>query len=129
MPRGGRRPGAGRPKGSKSKKTVAREMAEEELRSIIKQHLPEMVASQLANATGLKYLVVRNKKTGKFERVAENAAKALKGGDEEIIEVWEKDPNVNAFKELLDRGFGKSREPDRKVDLDGTILFKWEGEE
>jgi hypothetical protein len=41
--------------------------------------------------------VVRDKKTGKVVRVTEMMAKAKLGQDEEIIEVWKKDPNVQAF--------------------------------
>jgi hypothetical protein len=46
-----------------------------------------MLDAQIAHAQGLKYLVVRNSKTGKAVRVTEMMVKAKLGKDEEIIEV------------------------------------------
>ena len=64
------------------------------MRNAVIAHLRPMLEAQIAHAQGLKYLVVRNSKTGKVVRVTEMMAKAKLGKDEEIIEVWEKDPNV-----------------------------------
>lgn len=72
----------------------------------VARELGPMVDAQIANAKGIKFLVIREKGTGKFKRVAEGRA-AQHDPDEEIIEVWEKDPSVQAFDSLLNRALGK----------------------
>jgi AAA domain len=67
----------------------------------------------LANALGIKYVVVRQKSSGRFLRVAALQAEKLKP-DEEIVEVWEKDPSVQAFTDLLNRAIDK---PVEQVDM------------
>lgn len=49
-----------------------------------------MTESQVANAKGLKFLVARDEKTGKFEKVAS-------GG----TEIWDKDPSTQAYQTLM----------------------------
>lgn len=130
MKNGGKRPGAGRPRGSKSQKTLEKEEAKRVAREIILAELRPLLESQIANAKGIKYLVVRERKGGKFIRVTETMARARSGGmkpDEEAIEVWEKDPSVHAFAELMDRALDKAAqpvkgEPDAPIRLD--IMWK-----
>jgi hypothetical protein len=117
MPRGGARPGAGRPKGSKEPKTLEKEAAREALRQMVFAQQRPLVEAQIANALGIKYLVVREK-SGKFVRVTESMAKVKLGPGEEIIEVWEKDPSVHAFQDLMDRAIGK---PSDKLEVTGTV--------
>ena len=116
----------GRPKGSKNKATLRSRMEEDAFREEVKKHLEPILEAQVANAMGIKYIVVRKKKGGKFTRVTTAMAKAREGlqNDEEIIEVWEKDPSSHAFKELLDRAYGKPREPERKITVD-LKTYKW----
>ena len=57
--------------------------------------MEQLVEAQLANATGLKYLVRRDAKTGKFLRVT--ADMLDEQTDEDRIEMWEKEPHVGAF--------------------------------
>ncbi len=90
----------GKKKGHKSKATLSKEQGREALRSLVLAAMLPMVEAQITNARGLKYLVTRDKKTGKFIRVTEAMAKAKLGHAEEIIEVWEKDPSVQAFTDL-----------------------------
>lgn len=117
MPRGGRRPGAGRKKGSQ---TLEKEAARTIVRDLVCKKLHPLVAAQISNACGLKYLVVRDKATGKFLRVHEGAAKNLKPS-EEIIEVWEKDPSVQAFTDLLNRALDKPAEQIQEIKLTGEV--------
>lgn len=87
-----------------------------------------MLAAQIANAQGLKYLVTRDKKSGKFIRVTEAMARAKSGDHEEIIEVWEKDPSVQAFTDLLNRALDKPAEQLKVTGADdGPIehVFRW----
>ena len=111
---GGRRfPRGGKPKGYKSPHTLEKLEAREYTRRLVTAALEPLVTAQIQNALGLKYLVTRDKNTGKFIRVTEAMAKAAEGSDEEIIEVWEKEPSVDAFKSLMDRALDKPKEQEQ----------------
>lgn len=114
---GGARAGAGKPKGTKSKATLSKEAAREIVRQMVLAEMRPMIDAQVANAKGLKYLVTRDKKTGKFSRVTE--AMARLSGKEEIIEVWEKDPSVQAFTDLMNRAIDKPKEQEQEIKLTG----------
>jgi len=117
MPRGGKRPGAGKPKGYKHKATLNKIEARELVRQAVIKELRPLLEAQIAHARGLKYLVVRAKGSGKFLRVTEAMAKVKLGKDEEIIEVWEKDPSVQAFTDLLNRALDKPKEQEQDINL------------
>lgn len=124
MPRGGKRTGAGRPKGTvgvKHAATISKEQAREALRAIVLRDMDALVSAQLAHAKGLRYLVVRQKGSGKFVRVTEAMARAKEGSDEEIIEVWEKDPSVQAFTDLLNRALDKPKEQEQELRITGEL--------
>jgi hypothetical protein len=74
-------------------------------------------------------LVARDKKTGKFRRLtAEALASFEEGSDREVIEVWEKDPNVSAFADLLNRTLDKPAEHVEQT-VTGNIVYRWKAEE
>lgn len=123
MPRGGKRPGAGRKKGST---TLSKEAARELARELVTAQMSALFEAQIANAKGIKYLVTRDKKTGKFIRVGEAMASA-KG--EETIEVWEKDPSVQAFTDLMNRALDKPKEQEQAVTVAGVIEMSWKSSE
>ena len=125
MPKGGRRAGAGRPKGSKDPQTLHKEQAREVLRALVFAEMSPLVAAQIAQARGLKYLVTRDKKTGKFIRVTEAMAKVKLGTHEEIIEVWEKDPSVQAFTDLMNRTIDKPAEQPQALEHSGEVIIRW----
>lgn len=121
MARGGKRPGAGRPKSRRridreadrerrQTEVWTKEAARERVRQLVCAELEPMVQAQIENAKGLRYLISRNRKTGKFVRVTEAMARTSVGKSEEIIEVWEKDPSVQAFTDLLNRAIDKPKE-------------------
>jgi hypothetical protein len=128
MARGGKRRGAGRPKGSKDPQTLSKEQAREALRQIVIGEMHALVDAQLANAKGIKYLVVREKKSGKFIRVTEAMARQKQEltDNEEIIEVWEKDPSVQAFTDLMNRAIDKPKEQEQEVDVNAEIVIRWQ---
>lgn len=123
MPKGGKRPGAGLKKGYKFKRTLDKIAARELLRTLVTAQIGPMVEAQIANARGISYLVYRDKKTGKFERVKDLESV---NQDEEQIEVWEKDPSVQAFTDLMNRALDK---PAEHVELTGAggapIVVSW----
>lgn len=117
MGHGGKRAGAGKKKGTRWPATLDKLAAREFVRQKVTAALRPLIDAQLANATGLKYLVTRDKKTGKFIRVTEAMARLKQGDSEEHIEVWEKDPSVQAFTDLLNRALDK---PTEYVDMQVT---------
>ena len=104
---GGKRAGAGRKKGFQLPVTLEKIAAREFVRRRVTAALAPLIDAQIAHARGLKYLVTRDKKTGKFIRVTQAMARVKLGAKEEIIEVWEKDPSVQAFTDLLNRAIDK----------------------
>lgn len=116
----------GRPVGTKTPATLNKEMAREALRAIVMREMDALVSAQVANAKGLNYLVARNAKTGKFERVT---TAMLDNPDQypENVEVWEKDPSVQAFTDLMNRTIDKPAEHVEMTGADkGPIVFKWQ---
>ena len=105
----------GKPKGYKAKKTLDKEAARDLVRQRVFKALKPLVDAQIANAKGLSYLVTRDKKTGKFLRVTEAMARVKQGISEETIEVWEKDPSVYAFTDLMNRAIDKPKEQLQEV--------------
>ena len=113
---GGQRPGAGKKKGYRHQNTLDKIAAREALRLIVMQHMEPMTAAQIASAEGLKYLVTRDKKSGKFIRVAP----AMTGNlQEETIEVWEEDPSTAAYIDLKNRALDKPNEQEQELKLTG----------
>jgi hypothetical protein len=129
MPKGGARPGAGKPKGYKHQGTLEKEEARKLLRARVFAQLAPMIDAQIENAKGLKYLVVRDKKTGKFLRVTEAMAKEKQqqSDREEVIEVWEKDPAIHAFDALVSQAIGKAPQHIELTGADGgpVRVYTW----
>ena len=127
--RGGKRPGAGIKKGYKYAATISKEQAREFVRQQVTAALGQMLDAQIAHSTGLKYLVTRNSKTGKFERVSkERMEELLETGSEELerVEVYDKDPSVQAFTDLMNRALDKPAEQEQAVAVSGALLIKWQ---
>ncbi len=122
MPRGGPRPNSGRPPGARNKATVQanidKDLHREELRRLVCAALVPMTQAQIANAMGIKYLVLRQKSTGKFTRIGADGALAH-DPDTETIEVWEKDPAIQAYSDLLNRALDKPQEPKQQIEISG----------
>jgi hypothetical protein len=123
MPRGGFRLGSGKPKGAKNVATISKEQARDALRQIVLAKMSELVDAQLSNATGIKYLVRRDAKSGKFLRVT--ADMLDQQTDDDLIEMWEKEPSVQSFTDLMNRALDKPKEQEQEVKLQGNIVLKW----
>jgi hypothetical protein len=124
MPRGGKRPGAGAKPGNQNGMNVDKVRYRQKARDLIGPHMAEIIAAHIANSKGIKYLVVRERATGKFLRVGSVAAAA----SEEVLEVWEKDPSIEAAKVLLDRLLDKPSEHVELTGADGVpLVIQWKG--
>ena len=124
MPRGGYRPNARGPKkGTKYKSTISKEQAREALREIVMRHMEEMTEAQVAASKGLKYLVARSAKGGKFEPVTRDQVEAgLFEREDVIVEVWDKQPSTQAYTDLMNRALDKPKEQVQDVSLTVTGL-------
>ena len=121
----GPQPGSGRPKGVKNQSTLSKEAGREALRVIVMREMDAMTEAQIAHARGLKYLVTRNAKTGKFEKVTKERMDALLDADDEnaleTIEVWEKEPSVQAYTDLMNRALDKPKEQEQEIRVTGSL--------
>jgi hypothetical protein len=103
---GGARPGAGWPKGKKWPSTLRKKEARERVRCFITERLGEFLEAMVDNVTGIKHLMMRDPKTGKFERITGDA-------------------NVPAFTDLLNRAIDKPAEH-IQVAGEGSITIRWQ---
>jgi hypothetical protein len=127
--------GRGRPLGSKNKtphrSRLDKEAARERVRELVKAHITPMTLAQIENAKGIKFLMVRAKATGKFIRVTEAMAKVRSdpnyNAGEEIIEVWEKDPSIQAYADLMNRTIDKPVEQvEQQHSGNVRMLVEWQ---
>jgi hypothetical protein len=63
----------GRPKGTLNKRTLDKIAAREYVREKVMAVMDSLLDAQIANATGISHLMMRDPQTGKFERVATDA--------------------------------------------------------
>jgi hypothetical protein len=111
--RGGPRPHSGPKKGAKYAKTIAKEQAREIVREIITRELEPLLEAQIANAIGVRHFLLRNQTTGKLQRITDPAVidAALNEGEEgSYYWIYTKDPNVQAFTDLMNRALDKPAE-------------------
>lgn len=110
----------GRPAGTKLAKTLAKEAARELVREMVTEELGPLVRAQLAKAKGLSQLIVRDKATGQFKRVAtkRDLEQGVRKG-EETFEVWQKIPDTTAYADLMNRALDKPKEQVQELKLEG----------
>src|SRR5215475_14705552 len=124
---GGYRPGGGSKLGQLWSSTLEKREARDLVRKFVTQNLGELLQAQLHNAMGLSHLMLRDEKTGQFTRVtgdAEQVDEACK--HKNAIWIYTKDPNVQAFSDLLNRALDK---PGEHVEISGAdggpIQIQW----
>lgn len=128
---GGARKGAGKKRGTQWPSTLDKQTAREFVRQKVTSALGPLIDAQIAQGLGLKYLVTRDKKSGKFIRVTEAMAKnkdTENAENEETVEVWEKDPSTPAFTDLMNRAIDKPAEQEQQVAVTGNLKISWQGE-
>lgn len=115
----------GRPKGSLNIETLDKLDAREAVRKLIMADIEPIIHALKAKAKGTPFLVYRDA-DGKFMRIAEADARKLKGKQLERLEVWEKQPDVAAAQELLDRALDKPKQQPHEIKLttDSELLEK-----
>lgn len=126
--KGGKRPGAGMPKGTITKPTLDKLAAREALRTIVTREMDELVAAQLANAKGISHFFLRDK-AGQFVKIEDPKLiqQALNSGEEgKYYWVFTKDPSIQAFTDLMNRALDKPKEQEQEVDLKAEVVFRWQ---
>ena len=124
--RGGARPGAGAPKGTIQKRTIDKALYREVHRQEIAKHAPQMIRSQVMHAIGIHHLFTRDK-TGKFTRVEDEQKTfdLLEHGTEgQDFFIFQKDPSVAAFTDLMNRAFDKPKEQEQELKVDGVLEIR-----
>lgn len=112
---------SGKPKGFKAVKTLEKEAAREVVRAFVTAHMMPMLRAQLANATGIGHLFVRDK-LGQFSRVLDpdRIEELMREGRKgKTYWIFAKDPSVEAMKHLLDRALDKAKEQEIDVNVRG----------
>jgi hypothetical protein len=109
----------------KSPLTLDKLAAREFVRRRVTAELGPMIDAQIANAKGINYLVTRDPKTKQFTRVTPSMALAANEAQAAQIEVWEKDPSVPAFTDLLNRALDKPAEQKQELDLAVELKIGW----
>jgi rhamnose utilization protein RhaD (predicted bifunctional aldolase and dehydrogenase) len=116
----------GRPKGSKTQRTLDKLAARELVRQKVTQALEPMVRAQIAHATGIGHLYTRDK-NGKYTKI-ENQARVdellATGEAEKDYWIFTKDPSVQAFTDLLNRALDKPAES-MNVEHTGGVEITW----
>jgi hypothetical protein len=109
MPRGGKRAGAGKPKGYRAPHTLDKIAARELVRQKVTAALEPMLRSQIAHAIGIGHLYTRDK-NGKFTKIESQALVdelLTTGTENKDYWIFTKDPSVQSFTDLLNRALDK----------------------
>ena len=107
--------------------TLRKEEARELVRQYVTERLPQFLDAMSDNIVGIRHLMMRDPKTGKFERVTGDAKqidKALK--TKTAFWIYTKDPNVQAFTDLLNRCIDKPAEHVRVTGDGGPLIIRWQ---
>jgi hypothetical protein len=100
----------GKPKGYKHAKTIEKELERERLRQLVVAHLEPMTLAQIAHATGVSYMVLRNP-DGTFTRATdEKQIDAACASGAESFRIFTQAPNPASYKDLMDRALDKPKE-------------------
>lgn len=120
---GGKRPGAGKPKGVKWPSTLAKDAARELTRQLVTAAIPDLVSAHVAHAQGIQHFVLRTK-DGKFEKVTSaDAAVAAMNDPESVYEFWTKDPSTQSFTDLMNRAIDKPKEQEQEIKIVGEVAL------
>lgn len=114
----------GKPKGYKAPATLEKEAAREAVRRRITERLVPLVDAQIDSAIGISHFMLRDPKTGQWERIQdpEQIVKALndpRARQGSTYLIYTKDPNSNAARDMLDRAIDKPKEQLQEIKVEG----------
>jgi hypothetical protein len=121
--RGGKRPGAGRPKGTKDPQTKARQLVEDEFRAFMLREKKALWRAQLARALGT-FVVMEARRDGTYARVTDpvkiERLMAKPEGEGYFIEAQA--PDTQLVKEINNRIMGVPTQVHELGGADGAPL-------
>lgn len=120
---GGKRAGAGKPKGVRWQSTLDKIAAREFVRQRVTAQLSALVDAQIANAQGISHLFLKDK-TGRFVQITDPAQieTVLNSGErDKYFYIHTKDPSTQAFTDLLNRALDKPAEQVQEIKLSGEL--------
>lgn len=120
MPRGGRRPNAGR---KKKAETIDKEALRDVLRQMVCRSFGPLIRAQIVHALGVGHLYVRDAK-GKYARIEDQKqidALLTEGTEGEHYWIFAKDPSVQAFTDLMNRALDKPKEQEQEIKVSGAV--------
>ena len=130
---GGKRPGAGRPRGSPNKATISAHEEKAITRSVIREHIreyiPDIIRAQRENAMGVQYMVLRAP-DGSFVRATDvKQLDAALASGEAAFRIYTKEPHQGSASMLLAYAADKPVEPVEVTGAEGgPLLVKWADE-
>ena len=123
---GGKRPGAGRPKGSLNPSTQVKAVARERFRELVVADLDPIIKAQIEHAKGVSYMVLRNP-DGTFTRATDaTQIDAACATGATTFRIFTQAPNTQAFVALTNQALDKAVEHHaHSGDEGGPIVVKW----
>ena len=112
----------GRPKGSKSQSTLAKEEAREVARKLITSRLKPMIDAQVAAAIGTSKLMLRNEDGTWRPATDADDIEAILNGDGNKYWIAPNPPSTAAFNTLMAYAIDKPQEPEQAIS--GTVHLK-----
>lgn len=101
----------GRPVGSLNPSTIKKLAIRNRFLERFEADADKIYDAQLASTLGTKFLVARDRKSGKFIPVNEEQTKVLiESGQADTLEIWERPPSASAFTALSDRSIDRPTE-------------------
>jgi hypothetical protein len=110
MARGGRRPGAGKPKGYKHANTLAKEELRRQLAERVARDFEALTDAQIQLALGVRH-TFRRDVNGRWVHLIDpqEIQEALNSGaDGDVYWIYAKPPSIRAFAYLTDQAIGKA---------------------
>ena len=123
---GGARPNSGPKKGTVQQRSIDKALHREVHRQVVAKYADRMIRSQVMHAIGIHHLFTRDK-TGKYTRVEDEQKTfdLLEHGTEgQDFFIFQKDPSVAAFTDLMNRAFDKPKEQEQELKIDGVLEIR-----
>jgi hypothetical protein len=122
MPKGGKRAGAGRPKGSEEQATIDKRTNRALIREAARPYIEKIVRAHGENALGVSYMVLRAE-DGSFVRATdEKQVDAALASGTAAYRIYTKEPHQGSASMLLAYAADKPVEPVEHSGPDGTAI-------